>query len=429
MNVQQDDSFEKREAVKEEGVVTSCEETASMETASLEEEESKTRRCWTRFLAIYNEYEFLILIVLAILLAKAYPPLGDEYLAPHITATWIAVIFIFVLAGLGLRTEEFKSAFKQVYFNAFVQLFNFGFVSALVFGITRILVEIGALVPSLADGMVICASLPMAINMVLILTKTADGDEAAAIFNAAFANLVGVFLSPMLILGYLGVNSDVDIVNVFYKLFLRVVLPLIAGQVIQKSSTTVVQFMKAHKYGIKKAQIYALVFIVYTVFCTTFADGATDDVGVGNIFLVIFFQFALLCIVTTIAWFTMRFLFRDEPRLRVMGTFGCTYKTVSVGVPLINAMYENNPNVGLYTLPLLIWHPMQLVIGSFLAPRLKQFVQREKERLSIVDDDDEVKSKSRGDMEATNEMSMIDEAQPEQEGCSGVIDVEQPVEQ
>ena len=60
-----------------------------------------------------------------------------------------------------------------------------------------------------------------------------------------------------------------------------------------------------------------------------------------------------------------------------------------MGVPLINAIYEDNPLVGLYTLPLLIWHPMQLVVGSFLAPYLMAFVNAEKERLGISDDDDD----------------------------------------
>ena len=67
-----------------------------------------------------------------------------------------------------------------------------------------------------------------------------------------------------------------------------------------------------------------------------------------------------------------------------------------MGVPLINAMYEENPLIGYYTLPLLIWHPMQLVIGSALAPKLSEFVAREEERLQravIVDDVDEEEAK------------------------------------
>lgn len=57
-----------------------------------------------------------------------------------------------------------------------------------------------------------------------------------------------------------------------------------------------------------------------------------------------------------------------------------------MGIPLINAIYEGNPAIGLYTLPLLIWHPMQLVIGTMLAPKLAAFVERENERLGIAEE-------------------------------------------
>ena len=65
---------------------------------STEEDEINPRRFaryWSKLCNVYEEYEFLLLIVLAIALAKAYPPLGTDYLAPKITATWVAVIFIF----------------------------------------------------------------------------------------------------------------------------------------------------------------------------------------------------------------------------------------------------------------------------------------------------------------------------------------------
>jgi sodium/bile acid cotransporter 7 len=225
----------------------------------------------------------------------------------------------------------------------------------------------------------------MTINMVLVLTKASGGEDAAAIFNAAAGNMIGVFLSPVLILGYLGVTGDIDLVEVFYKLALRVVLPVIVGQLLQKYSKTVVAFVKLHKSKFKMAQQYALVFIVYTVFCRTFDKGS--DSSVGDIFLMILFQFLFLTGLMVLAWFSLKLVFPDEPKLRVMGLFGCTHKTVAMGVPLINAIYEDNDAVGLYTLPLLIWHPMQLVIGTFLAPKLAAFVKREQERLGIVEDE------------------------------------------
>ena len=48
-----------------------------------------------RAISIYWMHEFLVLMVVVILVAKAYPPLGAEYLQPKITAKWIAVIIIF----------------------------------------------------------------------------------------------------------------------------------------------------------------------------------------------------------------------------------------------------------------------------------------------------------------------------------------------
>ena len=141
--------------------------------------------CLQRLVTFYFGNEFLILVVTAILLARAYPPIGADYLVPEITATWLAVCIIFVMAGLGLKTEEFKNAFSQIGFNLTIQLYNFGFVSATVFGVSRGLEAAGILSTDLADGMVIGASLPMTINMVLVLTKASGGDESLAIVNAA----------------------------------------------------------------------------------------------------------------------------------------------------------------------------------------------------------------------------------------------------
>ena len=278
------------------------------------------KRAWKRWRKVYAANSFLILVVCAILLALAYPPLGAIYLAPQITATWIAVVFIFVLAGLGLRTSELSKAFSNIWFNTVVQCFNFFVVSSVVFGVSRFLISVGALERGLGDGMVIGTSVPMTINMVLVLTKSSGGDEASAVFNAAFGNLVGVFLTPVLILGYLGVSGDIDLGSVFYKLGLRVFLPIAVGQVLQRFSKTIVSFVKKYKKYFKQAQEYCLVFIIYTVFCRTFLEGS--EAKAADIFIMIAIQFVLLCSFMVLAWFLMMLLFRRQPKLRVMGFYG-----------------------------------------------------------------------------------------------------------
>jgi sodium/bile acid cotransporter 7 len=204
--------------------------------------------------------------------------------------------------------------------------------------------------------------------------------------------MIGVFLSPVLILGYLGVTSEVAVGEVFYKLAMRVVLPIIVGQLMRNFVPATVEFYKKHKQPFKKAQELALVFIVYTTFCSTFSTDNSEFVTGVDIVVMVAVEFVCLSGLMLLAWFSMPlFLGKDlEPKLRVMGLFGCTHKTVAMGVPMINAIYESDPWIGLIILPLLIWHTMQLVLGSILVPKLAKWVESEEERrgLNQIDDDD-----------------------------------------
>lgn len=83
-----------------------------------------------------------------------------------------------VLAGLALRTDEFFTAFRKVYFNAFVQVFNYGVVSSIVFGFSRLMIEMGAISKVLGDGIAISGCLPITVNMCIVLTKAAGGGKS-----------------------------------------------------------------------------------------------------------------------------------------------------------------------------------------------------------------------------------------------------------
>ncbi len=333
--------------------------------------------------AIHAKNSFLILVVLAILLAYAYPPLGAVYLFPDVTADWLAVIVIFVLSGMGIKTEEFGKALQRLRFNVYVQLFNFGAVSGVAYGLSRLMLGVGALPPSLADGMVVCSCLPVTVSMVMVLAKSSNGDEAAAVFHAAFGNMLGVFLSPALIALYLGVSGETDLAAVAVKLTLRVLAPLLVGQFLRCFVPPARDFVDGRSAKFKKLQEWLLVFIVYAVFCETFEAGT--DATVGEVLLMIALQGGMLAFVMVLAWTSLGALFRDEPRLRAAGLFVCTHKTVALGIPLINSMYSDAAPelVGLYTLPLLVWHPMQLLLGTAVAPRVAGWVDGREAELSL----------------------------------------------
>jgi solute carrier family 10 (sodium/bile acid cotransporter), member 7 len=340
--------------------------------------------CIQKALTFYFTNQFPIHILVAIALARAYPQLGPNYLATEYTASWLAVAIIFFISGLGLQVKDFLHTISQVKFNATVQIFNFCFMSAVVFGVSQVLTATHALTDALADGLVIGSCVPMAINAVIVLSAATGADEAAAVFNATLGNIVGIFLSPVIILMYVGTKGEVPMGEVFYKLVLRVVVPLCVGQCLQYTIPSIKPFFVRCKRVFKRTSESCLVFIIYAVFCTTFTDA--NSAGLAEVFKMMAYLLILSIFFMVTSWYLFQYLFRNEPELRVTGFMGCSQKTVALGVPLIHSIYAGSPNEGLYTLPILIWHPMMLVLSSMLIPRMSKFIQEERKRLDAERD-------------------------------------------
>jgi len=333
-----------------------------------------TKRIQTFLIDFYDTNHFLLKAILAILIAKIYPPLGAEYLHPQITGQWIAVMFIFVLAGILIKTSELGTAVTQWKFNIFVLVYNFIGISMTVYTFTKLLLHYHLLKEEMVDGMIVCACMPISVSICIVFTRMAGGEVANATLIAPSSSLISVFLSPLLILFYMGTKTHIDLLSVFVKLLLRVLLPMVVGQILQRFETSLA-FVENNLSKFKRAQEYALVYIVYTVFCQTFQESI--DASLMDICWMAFYQNILLGMVTVVGWCLLSFFFHDERKLRVMGIFGCTQKSAAVGIPLIAAIYDKDPKLaGLYTLPLLIWHPSQIILGSTILPYLQEFVKR-----------------------------------------------------
>ena len=303
----------------------------------------------SKFLNFFVNNNFLLGILCSILLAYVYPKLGAVYLFPNITANYIAVIYIFLMSGIGLKSNELLNAFKDYQFNLMVQSVNLLLVSGLTFFLASLLKTFEVTSDELADGLIITSCLPMTINMVIVFTIAGGGDEASAVFNAALGNLMGVFVTPALVILYLDESNSISLLDVLFKLAVRVLAPLFVGQVIQYKVKVVKDFVADHKPAFKKSQEIALTYIVYSVFCVTFyskaepgaATATAADVGAMAAVVVLW-----LLVIMALAWFLFALLFKDEPELRVFALFGSSHKTLSMGIPLLSAMFEGERGGG-----------------------------------------------------------------------------------
>jgi sodium/bile acid cotransporter 7 len=125
---------------------------------------------------------------------------------------------------------------------------------------------------SLVMGMIICSCLPLPTNMALILTASSKGDEALAIINSTIGNLLGVFVSPLLVLLYLHQSTTIDVARIYTRIFLRVLVPLFVGIIVRSFTPGSDRIALQNKHFFHSIREAAMIFIVFCLFSETFLD-------------------------------------------------------------------------------------------------------------------------------------------------------------
>ncbi|XP_035828513.1 sodium/bile acid cotransporter 7-B isoform X4 [Aplysia californica] len=270
-------------------------------------------------------------ILIVILFAKLFPSIGNAggILKPEITVKYIAVSVIFLNSGLTLPTEELKTAIFQWQLHLLVQGFTFVVFPLIVYGLVSVL-QYTFLHPALLEGMTILSTMPPPVSSAIILTKSVGGNEAAAVFNSAFGSMLGIFVTPSLILLLLGSsNVQVPTQKIFQQLFTTVVLPLIIGQIIRNSQY---RWLQRQRIPFRTIGHVLILFIIYTTFCATFSR---TDIQMDTLSLL---------------------------------------STIVLSIPVIEIIFEGDPNISFLSVPLLVYNPMQIVLGGMSISLFRQWL-------------------------------------------------------
>ncbi|XP_054248300.1 sodium/bile acid cotransporter 7 isoform X2 [Indicator indicator] len=308
---------------------------------------------------------FILGIVMVIAVARLEPTVGVKGgpLKPEITITYIAVSAIFFNSGLSLKTEELTSALMHVRLHLFVQIFTLVFFPTAIWLFLQLL-SITPINEWLLKGLQTVGCMPPPVSSAVILTKAVGGNEAAAIFNSAF----GSFL--------LGSSSSVPFTSIFSQLFMTVVVPLIIGQIVRRY---IKDWLERKKPPFGAISSCVLLMIIYTTFCDTFANPNID-----------LDKFSLIIIVLIIFSVQMSFMFLTflfstrnnssfTPADTVAIIFCSTHKSLTLGIPMLKIVFAGYEHLSLISVPLLIYHPAQILLGSLLVPTIKSWmVSRQK---------------------------------------------------
>jgi sodium/bile acid cotransporter 7 len=143
------------------------------------------------------------------------------------------------------------------------------------------------------------------------------------------------------------------------------VLPLVLGQALRP---VLGAWAVRHKARISIADRLTILLLVYTSFCDSFKQHVWTGHGVGQIVIVAGVCLALFVLVMFITSSASRALgFTREDRVAAM--FCGSKKTLASGVPMAKLIFGAHPGLGLILLPIMIYHPLQLVICGVLAER------------------------------------------------------------
>ncbi|MCO7507444.1 MULTISPECIES: bile acid:sodium symporter family protein [unclassified Pseudomonas] len=306
---------------------------------------------------------FLCGMFLATFLAWLFPHFGASGGSMHAEYVInIGVFVVFFLHGINLSSEQIRHGLKNWRLHLMVQGFTFVVFPLLWWLGNSVL---GSHVPALLMlGFLYLCALPSTISSSVALTGSAGGNVPAAILNASLSSVLGIFLTPWLVSLVVGNGSDgIDLGATLLDLCAMLLLPLVLGQLLRP---WLGRFFARHKRYTNVMDKVVILLLVYAAFCNSMISGLWQQQG-GSVLLTAVLGSALL--LALILWLTTRSarLLRFSPADEIAAVFCASKKSLAAGAPMAALIFGAHPGLGLILLPIMIYHPLQLIVCSIMA--------------------------------------------------------------
>ena len=320
-----------------------------------------------------RKHLFSLSLGCAVVLGWLFP--GPVGAAGGLQSAWLTkcgVCVIFFMQGLCLPLRSLAEGYQPKRLHVFVLLWNYlGF--PLVTGV--LLLPLSCLLtPELRVGFWLLAILPTTVASAIAFTALAGGAAANAIFATVFSNLLAVVIVPLLGLAYLAREAPLELSlgAVFYSLSLILLLPLLVGQVVRRLA---LDYVASFNPWAKALSSGIIVFLVYTAFADSVRGGYLQALSLPALLGVLFSALLVMCVVSGLVWQSVAWWQLNRAQ-RIAAFFCASHKSLATGLPLASSVLVAAPGViepATVLIPLLCYHPLQLLLAGWLAER---FVRR-----------------------------------------------------
>ena len=315
-------------------------------------------------------FDNFTLALLAVIAIATFLPCEGQGAVIFGWATTLAIALLFFMHGAKLSREAILTGAGHWRLHL------------LVFGCTLVMFPLLglALKPLLTPmvgnelylGILYLCALPATVQSAIAFTSLARGNIPAAICSAAASSLLGIFLTPVLVMLLLGVEGEAgSTLDSIGKIVLQLLVPFIAGQFARR---WIGAWVTRNKGWLKSVDQGSILLVVYTAFSDAVVEGLWQLIPLSRLVALTLVCCALLALVLWLThWLARRLGFNLEDSITIL--FAGSKKSLATGVPMAQVLFASSA-VGMIILPLMIFHQIQLMVCAVLAQR---YAQRDEE--------------------------------------------------
>lgn len=274
----------------------------------------------------------------------------------------VAVVVLFFLYGMRLPTREVLDGLRNVRLQGGILASTYLLFPVL--GLALAAVSTGLVGPALAGGLLYLSLLPSTVQSSVALTAVARGNVAGAICGATVSNVVGMVVTPLLVLTFMDRSGTVGLGGL-RSVLLNLLLPFVVGQLLQPIAGG---WLRRHRGLTQVVDRGTIILVVLAAVSEATASGAWAGLSVWTLVALVALSAVLLATVLAATWWGgawLRLGLPDRVALLMCGS----KKSLATGIPMAAVLFTPAAAAAV-AVPLIVFHQLQLVVCAVLARRL-----------------------------------------------------------
>lgn len=302
---------------------------------------------------------FLLLLIGTVAIASLLPARGEGAVIAGAVAD-AGIVLLFFLHGAKLSRAAIWGGAKAWQLHLAVLATTFA-----LFPLLGLATQwIGVVPDGMRAGLLFLTLLPSTVQSSIAFTAIARGNVAAAVVSASFSNLLGIFLTPLLVALLMergGAGSAVSLASI-EGIVLQLLLPFVIGHL---ARPWIGGFVGRHKAMIGRVDRGSILLVVYAAFSAAVVEGLWQSVSGSELALLAGICVVMLVVVLGATWALGRAMgFSREDAIVLI--FCGSKKSLASGVPMAGVLFPA-AMVGPILLPVMLFHQIQLMACAMLA--------------------------------------------------------------